>query len=273
MRLTGTRLLAATGAVLLGACGPGCAHHVTPEIRRTSFAPHAAATIGDRPVAEFLLARTAILMAGANVDRPADPASAPSAPERELTPGDGLGFGTATAIDPRGYLLTASHCVSRGPVYLVFSTARGHPRIERARVVWQGDFARNEPDLALLRIMHRLDATLEWAAEFKRGDPVFAAGLNYDQTFHFDSGCVAGEVTRIAHHAETAFPHDHVFHQAPLHSGDSGGPLTTTAGRLIGINTGAGSLHVWPFSWRVSRAERPDLAWLRRLIEADYATP
>lgn len=273
MRLPGTRLLAATGAVLLGACAPGCAHRVTPEMRRISFEPHATATIGGRPVAEFLLARTAILMTGTDANAAGEPASAPSAPELELAPREGLGFGTATAIDPRGYLLTASHCVGRGPVYLVFSSPRAHPRIERARVVWQGDFARNEPDLALLRIVHRLDATLEWAADFKPGDPVFAAGLNYDQTFHFDSGCVAGEVTRIAHHAETAFPHDHVFHQAPLHSGDSGGPLTTTAGRLIGINTGTGSLQVWPFSWRVSRAERPDLAWLRRLIETDYAAP
>ncbi len=273
MRLAGTRLLAATGAVFLGACASGCAHRVTPEIRRTSFEPHAAATIAGRPVAEFLLARTAILMTGADVNSTADPAAASAASELELTPRDGLGFGTATAIDPRGYLLTASHCVGRGPVYLVFSSNRAHPRIERARVVWRGDFAKSEPDLALLRIVHRLDATLEWAAEFKPGDPVFAAGLNYDQTFHFDSGCVAGAVTRIAHHAETAFPHDHVFHQAPLHSGDRGGPLTTAAGRLIGINTGAGSLQVWPLSWRVSRAERPDLTWLRRLIEADYATP
>lgn len=273
MRLPGTRLLGATGALLLGACAPGCTHRVTPEIRRTSFEPHAATTIAGRPVAEFLLARTAILMTGTDDHGINDPASAPTVSAQELTPRDGLGFGTATAIDPRGYLLTASHCVGRGPVYLVFSSPGARPRIERARVVWQGDFARNEPDLALLRIVHRLDATLEWAAEFKRGDPVFAAGLNYDQSFHLDSGCVAGAVTRIAHHAESAFPHDQVFHQAPLHGGDSGGPLTTIAGRLIGINTGAGSLHVWPFSWRVSRAERPDLAWLRRLIEADYGAP
>jgi hypothetical protein len=64
-----------------------------------------------------------------------------------------------------------------------------------------------------------------------------------------------------------------IRHNAPLREGDSGGPLADVDGRLIGINVKAGRifspLHL--LGRKVGVAERPDLAWLRQLIERHAA--
>ena len=246
----------------------GCTHTITLQERTASFTRHEAARIDNLPARQFLLERIAVLMSGAEVT---------TKPETELEvtfaakdPQD-LGFGTATAIDARGYLLTAAHCVKHQPVFLFFINPEKKPHVERARVVWQGNAGQGEPDLAILHVTQRLAPTAEWSTDFKRGDAVLAAGLNYEEAFHFDAGCIAGELTKTERRTRATPAYDHIYHQAPLHGGDSGGPLITTAGRLIGINTGSGAARLGPFKWIVARAERPDLPWLRRLIDEDFA--
>jgi hypothetical protein len=65
-----------------------------------------------------------------------------------------------------------------------------------------------------------------------------------------------------------------VSHSSPLRPGDSGGPLVLSDGRLVGINVSV----EYDFQWsrlslapRHSTAHRPDLAWVRKVIEADAA--
>ncbi len=268
------RIFFAIGVAALalgGGFSAGCSHAITPQERRASFAANAATQIDGQPAGAYLLARTAILVGGVQVSPVVSTDGAPEKIKVGVQERDRLGFGSATAIDARGYLLTAAHCVTTEPVYLFFGDHRTTGRFEHARVVWRGDPDKREADVAILRIPHRLDAVLGWSGDFKTGDGVLAAGLDYDEASNFETGCVAGTVTKIDRRASAAPAFEFVYHETPLHGGDSGGPLTTTDGKLIGINTGAGSLRIGPFRWLVARAERPDVAWLRRVIEDDYA--
>ena len=266
-------IFAIGGAALVLGSGfvAGCSHAITPQERAASFAAHTAAQIDGQPGRDYLLARIAILVGGAQVRSLEGTDDAPEKIELGVQERTRLGFGSATVIDARGYLLTAAHCVTTEPVYLFFSEHRTTGKFERARVVWRGDPDKRETDVAILRIPHRLDAVLGWASDFKTGDAVLTAGLDYDEASNFEPGCVAGTVTKIDRRARAVPAFEFVYHETPLHGGDSGGPLTTTDGKLIGINTGAGSLRIGPFRWLVARAERPDVAWLRRVIEDDYA--
>jgi S1-C subfamily serine protease len=247
---------------------PGCQHPVTTPDRRASFAPHAAREVSGVPLRDFLLERTAILVGGPGVTlRPGV-----QRPRLQLA-GEAGGepwIGSAVVIDPRGYLLTAGHCITGATTHLVWNSRDTALRVERARVVWRGDDRQGDPDLAILRVAHAPAAAFAWTGEVQPGEAVVAVGVDYEPSREIEADCVAGAITRIQERV-TARASAHIFHDAPLHAGDSGGPLTTPDGRLIGINTGAGSLQVWPFSWRVARAERPDLTWLQRVIDDDFA--
>ena len=183
-------------------------------------------------------------------------------------------IGTAAAIDHRGYFLTAAHCVEKGPFLLLFFD-KGQLQAQPARVVWRGDYAKKQPDLALLQVSFPLQDVFEWASAFTNGERIVAVGVNLGPDRLIKSQCVAGKVLRLDTGSETIFPHStRVSYDAPLHPGDSGGPLVSTDGHLVVINYN----EVIGRLWRLfavgtvsSDAERPDLEWLRHLIQQDAA--
>lgn len=249
----------------------GCTHIATTQERIASFAPYADTRIAGEPVPAFLFARVAFLISGAEVKT--EKAIDGQIAGAELIVGnpDHLAFGSATPIDRRGYFLTAAHCVANEPVYLMSTGTNGQKSVARASVVWRAPGGKDELDLAVLRIEQPVEWTLEWDPIYHRSEAVVFAGLNYDKLQNYDFGCAAGRITRIDLRPKATPPFEYIYHQAPVHGGDSGGPLTTPDGKLIAINTGGGSIRLGPFSYFVGRAERPDLGWLQRLINADCA--
>ena len=181
--------------------------------------------------------------------------------------------GSASAIDHRGYFLTAAHCVKKEAPYLLFGLGR-QLQAEPARVVWRGDVSKGEPDLALLWVPRTLDRVFEWASDFKAGDQVVAVGPNYHPPFDIKVVCFAGTLNECTTRSGIGPRARSISHNAPLHGGDSGGPLVDLDGRLIAINVRVertfSFLH--PLGKRLSFADHPDLPWLYQLIEGHAAT-
>jgi S1-C subfamily serine protease len=256
---------------------PGCYHPITSGERRVSFQPYAGTTIAGTSAAEFLLRRTALLV------------------------NEGGGVGSATAIDRRGYFLTAAHCVGKDVVRLVVGRDAYHTTVVPARVVWRGDLTQGGPDLALLRTAWPIAHAFEWAPAVTVGQPVLVCGPDYEEgverTFQLD--CLAGRVKTTGRKCGTRDGKDggapggggaasarppptegewgeveEFRHDAPVHHGDSGGPVVGLDGRLIGINFATVRLVFLPsIAMRVGvNASRPDLGWLASLIEADDAS-
>ena len=244
-------------------------HYTTSTRRDDSFLPYAGAKVGQVSLREFLRARSAVVFEGDQLSVTA------SGTDHCTVKGTVFGIGLAAAIDRQGYFLTAAHCVQKGPFLLLFFD-KGQLQARPARVVWRGDESKKQPDLALLRVPFPLHDVFEWAPAFTNGERIVAAGINVISNHVIKSQCMAGKILRLDTGSATVLPHYIcVSHYAPLHSGDSGGPLVSTDGRLVGINSDAviGRPRWLSFSVETlsSDAERPDLEWLRQLIQQDAA--
>jgi hypothetical protein len=147
----------------------------------------------------------------------------------------------------------------------------GRIQFYQSRIVWCGDVAKREPDLAVLHIPTRLRAVLEWAPEAERGMLAFAGGLDCEAGPKFKLVTLSGQVSGVAepnwiHPGRTT-----IFHRSPIHVGDSGGPLVTDKGQLLGINVELRPSSVFRGlrATPLSVAHRPDPAWLDQVIAAD----
>jgi len=231
-------------------CG-GCAHRVTTEERRASFAAYTDRRIGSETLAAYVLRRTALLV---------NPVG---------------GVACATAIDGRGYLLTAAHCVGEEPVRLIVFRGRPHAVVETARVVWKGDLSKGEPDLAVLHVPRGLGWTFSWAETVRAGEPIVVCGPDYDPGIarRYILDAIAGKITTPPEPPDSGTMVGRFLHDAPVHPGDSGGPVATLDGRLAGINFATARRVLLPaLGWRVGTyAHRPDLEWLEQIIAADVA--
>ena len=257
-------------AILCLSCA-GCVHFSTPAERDATFSPYYHAKVGEVDLWEYLIARSGLLVEAEGLES----TTAGTNSIHFTTANGSRGYGTATAIDQRGYFLTAAHCVRKGQVWLAFSRD-GKSQLERARVVWRGEEKKREPDLAILRVSQPIGPTFQWAAEFTNGSPVVDVGLRIDDhPHHLKPQVIAGRVLKVSEALSAgSLDYSVVSHSSPLRPGDSGGPLVLSDGRLLGINIG------WrlDFQWshlsfeRVHyEAHRPDLAWLRKIIERDAA--
>lgn len=227
----------------------GCYHAITPAERRASFQPYAQARIGSAVASDFLLRRTALLV------------------------NEGGGVGSATAVDARGYFLTAAHCVGKDSVRLVLLRDTRRSAVVPARVVWRGDVDQGGPDLALLRTAGPIPFAFEWAPRVMEGQPVLVCGPDYEEGVErsYLMDCIAGRVTAVGRSARSGEPIEEFRHDAPVHQGDSGGPVVALDGRLIGINYATVRLVLLPpLSVRVGvNASRPALGWLQAMIDED----
>jgi S1-C subfamily serine protease len=183
--------------------------------------------------------------------------------------------GSATAITADGYFLTASHCLKALPVAFLSVQGRMGPELVAARVVWdgRGGLEKPEADLAILKpwLLPIPVAYFEWAStdELEADRQVVVAGYSRDAespSWSFDARLqlAAGRLIEIVEPA--GGPASRLLHDAPLMDGDSGGPITTSSGRLVGINT-AGA--VGGIGRRTAFSLRPNRVWLEEILEQD----
>jgi S1-C subfamily serine protease len=144
----------------------------------------------------------------------------------------GRSAGSGVIISSDGLALTNSHVV-QGSRTVSLTTLEG--RELQARVL--GDDP--DTDLALLRV--EVDVSLPAAklgdsAKLKRGQIAIAIG----NPLGFDATVTAGVVSALGRSLQSRtgrMIEDVVQTDAPLNPGNSGGPLVSSAGEVIGINT------------------------------------
>ncbi len=263
---------------LLAFATPGDAvpalHFPTPEEQAETFAPYADLEIEGLPVIRFLVRHQVLLLTDV----------------RHVTALPGGGFSVASdaiacaaPISGDGYLLTAAHAV-HGPVYAVIDVD-GRPTPAPVRVVWRGDQAAG-CDLALIKVAWRPPAPCAWStlAELDAGTAVLSAGAylvddeGSGQWFRHDQG--AGDMLRSPTHIDGQAeavngspaqpPYETIVARLLAHPGDSGGPVMTTHGRLIGVTIGH-LLDSAGVSTGLSVIARPDVPAIEAMMAKDRA--
>lgn len=216
---------------------------------------------------------------------------------------DRAGFGSAAPISRDGYFLSAGHVVrdaSSLTLVLVRRQEDGSPELQSipAQVVWKakgnGIAGSNvfDPDIAVIHAKTSPRRSFGIAsAPPKTNDPIIVSGwpLQYFETFYGGARLAAGRILSVDSHDPdgTSPPVVVIRHNAPLVSGDSGGPILNRNGDLIGINsTGRVSLSIWQririgLGFELTHSEKieysnlaimPDQNWLQELMEEDRAT-
>jgi S1-C subfamily serine protease len=246
----------------------GCENYVssTDEERTASFEHYAATTISGQPAEFFLQSRTAVILSGAYALAARTDGTTLTIFFRPTAEGD---YGHAAAIEADGYFITAAHCVGDTINYLVYFDGR-EARIAVPRVVARQFEPAKSLDFAILHVDARLPAVFAWSrpGELRPGLAAFSVGcatphdLDPQHRF-FEETCLAGEITDLASLVPAT---GIIVSDLPIRKGDSGSPLVTTRGRLLGINSRAGHDQA---QTRIQITVRPDLAWVERVIWED----
>ncbi len=212
-----------------------------------------------------------VIAAGRDAREPAlDPRTGqiaiPPAPDGTYTQG------LCVAVDPAGYLLTAAHVLREQD--FVIGWFGGALRILPARMVPAIGPALLGADLAVIRVEGRPDYCAHLGTIPAMGDPVFAVVCNRLPKGIGGALDLAGGTVLDEEPDPTGGNGQVIGTDVPLWHGDSGGPLFTGAGDLVGINSAI------KFSWFGKRQVLggfsrvsffPDEGSVRQVIAADRA--
>jgi serine protease Do len=142
----------------------------------------------------------------------------------------GVSTGAGFVVDKtRGWIMTNAHVASYSPARV--EVAFGLGRFVRAERIWVDPFL----DLAVLQVRGSPhgeigEARLECGDLPGTGHPVGAFGHPWGLKFTGTRGIVSGRTSRVGG--------EMIQTDAPINSGNSGGPLISMAsGRIVGINT------------------------------------
>ncbi|MEO0796406.1 MAG: serine protease [Verrucomicrobiota bacterium] len=265
---------ALSGSILLA----GCASHESGEQARTeSFQPFEGIKVGSDSIRSYTIDRTAILIAG--IEQATISPSTGENTSKVSYDGKPSGFGSAVAIDPRGYFLTAAHCIDGPHVTLLMMRDNGLESFS-ARVVYLGDPDSEVADIAILHIQQGLNDAFTWSASAQLNEPVISAGSwdrsssNTDQesSVRIRMSLIGGHIVDLGDYSEGGINYRKIEHESPIIMGYSGGPLINTGGELLGINLAGTDFFIDPFNLvpEIAEASRPDLDWLTQTIDQDY---
>lgn len=257
----------------------------TLEEQEISFKPYSDTQINGEDIFFYIQDRVGLTFGGDEFEVELDEGSR----EAITMSGGAPELGSAIAIDPRGYFLTAAHCVEFKNVYVLYLEPRQMPTVKKARVVVNGESLAKDYvdslspeekekyserhldfDVAIIHIDSSLEKVFPWAKEFAYKEEVIGAGLKKEgENWNLGIKCFAGKLTHEGDYALGNLSWELIFHDSPARSGNSGGPLMNTEGELIGLNFGR-YIHHFRQNRKYTKAIRPDLEWVNELIEKDY---
>jgi len=172
----------------------------------------------------------------------------------------------AVAIDRRGYFLTSGHTLSA--YNYVIGEFAGGLSIKKTRVVCRFDHS-DKCDLAILKTEEALMYPLRFASDPKSGDLVFAVVFDKNEqtlggTRKFSAGVIRG--------IEPCVHGNLIDSTVPLREGDSGGPMLTPDGLLVGITQGWNYVGNGITGKYTKLSARPEWDINEEAIEADLRT-
>ena len=166
--------------------------------------------------------------------------------------------GLATAIEPDGYLITAAHILDRN--IFVLGWFDGKLDLRSARVIFKRDKT-IDADFALIKAEGRLDHYAILGQRPTTGDRVYAV-VCYRNNNPIAIDFAAGRVLSVMPDS-LGGALDLIETDVPLARGDSGGPLLSRGGQIIGVNT---LRRQWSYSFY------PDPKLILRLVEQDRSS-
>lgn len=142
----------------------------------------------------------------------------------------GAGSGSGFIIDPEGYVVTNNHVVTGAALFKVYVEGREDP--VNARVLGVAECA----DLAVIDLQGKDYPYLAWFEQpLKVGLDVYAAGFPLgDPEYTLTRGIIAK--ARATGESDWASVDGVIQHDAIIDHGNSGGPLVTADGAVVGVN-------------------------------------